>query len=346
MSSSDATITRKLTRWFRSNARDLPWRKKRSGYTALVSEAMLQQTQVNRVIEKYIDFMKRFPTTHALAAANEQEVLAIWQGLGYYRRARNLHAAAKKVMQEFDGSVPGEVSDLLTLPGVGRYTAGAIASIAFGKAEPIVDGNVHRVLARLAGQREFSAADAWLRAERLAEAAEQPGEFNEAMMELGATICTPAAPACAKCPLREHCSAHQDGAVSDIPAPKRAATPSVVHHHAVIVCRSGKVLLQQRPSAGLWSNMWQVPTIESTQPLAIDNLAHQLPFAVTALQTVSQFQHITTHRRITFHVHTARSRIRSGIWRSPDDVDDLPLSNAQKRIVAMASEFARVRASA
>lgn len=332
----NASIVRMLTAWFDRNARDLPWRRQRSGYTALVSEAMLQQTQVSRVVDTYNAFMKRFPTVQALAAADEQQVLAAWQGLGYYRRARNLHAAARMIVGDYAGTVPRDVEQLLQLPGVGRYTAGAIASIVHGRPEPIVDGNVHRVLARLDGDGALTVQRAWPRAAELVAIAPRPGAFNEALMELGATICMPRNAQCNVCPLRNLCIAHKRGTQGKLPPPKSAASQRIVHHHAVVIIRRGMIYLEQRPSNGLWSNMWQTPTIESSATLHTDEIASRLPVRVTGLTSGTSFQHATTHRRITFHVFTARSRVRRGTWRRPDDVADLPLSNAHKRVLAVA----------
>jgi A/G-specific adenine glycosylase len=336
--SRDATVIRNLCHWFSHAARDLPWRTRRTGYTALVSEAMLQQTQVSRVIEKYRAFLKRFPSIRALAAAQEQDVLAAWQGLGYYRRARHLRAAAQHIMQQHRGRVPRDVKALQTLPGVGRYTAGAIASIVFGQPEPIVDGNVQRVLARLDADEQFDAAHAWSRAAQLVQQAPQPGVFNEAMMELGATVCLPRQPLCASCPLKRSCRAYRAGVQDQLPPPKAATARIAVHHHAVVVMRSSKILLQQRDADGLWANMWQVPTIEHDQPLDDAALIDALPVAVTHLQHIGEFQHVLSHRTITFHVHRARSRSRAGHWRGLDDLAEVPLSNAQHRVLQLALE--------
>lgn len=335
----DAAIAPALTRWFTQAARDLPWRHNRDGYTALVSEAMLQQTQVSRVVDKYIAFMQRFPTVQSLATAEEQEVLAAWQGLGYYRRARNLHAAARMIIHDFSGRVPRDVDDLLKLPGVGRYTAGAIASIIHDRPVPIVDGNVHRVLARLDATPDLSVRSAWPRADRLVAGAKQPGRFNEGMMELGATICTPRLPKCSVCPLRRHCEAFRRDIQDKCPRVKDAVTKREVHHHAVIVLRGQHCLFEQRPSQGLWSNMWQVPTVEATTKLSSTQVVDRLELKTTVPQSLEAFRHITTHRRITFHVFTARTRMRRGVWRACDDIADLPMSNAQQKIVARAREL-------
>ncbi|MEM9374068.1 MAG: A/G-specific adenine glycosylase, partial [Planctomycetota bacterium] len=222
-----------VERWFRANARDLPWRPDpidgpRDPYRALVSELMLQQTQVSRVLEKYTPFLERFPTAEALAAAAEADVLAEWSGLGYYRRARLLHAAAKAVVHDHAGSFPTDPARIRSLPGVGRYTAGAVASIVFGQREPILDGNVERVLLRLHAKPDppkdkATQAWAWDRAQQLVDASDSPGVLNEGLMELGAIVCTPGAPKCRACPLRRACEAHRRGTAEEIPEPKPRA---------------------------------------------------------------------------------------------------------------------------
>jgi len=337
---SASAALRALSIWFRTAARDLPWRRARSGYAALVSEAMLQQTQVSRVCERFVEFMNRFPTVHDLARADEREVLTAWQGLGYYRRARNLHAAAIAI-EEFDGRVPSSADKLMTLPGVGRYTAGAIASIAFGQRVPIVDGNVERVLARLFAKTDRAGSAslrtwAWEQASTLLNAAEKPGEVNEALMELGALICTPQAPRCDTCPLARWCAASDRGIARKIPRPKSRIDQTQVHHHAVIIRRGEQILLEQRPDAGLSSCMWQTPTIETTRRLGPAELRRRLSVNVDRLTRRERFEHHTTHRRIAFHVFTATSRARKGTWRRPTDISDLPLSSPQRRIIRMA----------
>lgn len=351
-----------ISRWFAQNARALPWREHRTGYTALVSEAMLQQTQVSRVVESYIAFMERFPTVQHLANATEQEVLAMWQGLGYYRRARNLHAAAKKISSDprFNGAVPQSVEQLHELPGVGRYTAGAIASIVFHQREPIVDGNVQRVLARLEDRADVhsreGAAWCWERARQLVDQADSPGELNEGLMELGAVVCTPRVPRCAACPASQWCQAFKAGTQESLPAPKPQVKQVDVHHHAVIIRRGDRILLEQRPieavprtrkatikekkmvKGAMWGSMWQTPTIESDVPLTPRAVRARLAVSVDSLVRQGAFVHQTTHRRITFHVFTARTRARRGMWRAPGDVRDLPMSNPQRRIVKMAME--------
>ena len=352
-------IAKQLCAWFAREARDLPWRRRRTGYRALVAEAMLQQTQVSRVVDRYLAFVRRFPTLKSLAAANEQEVLAQWQGLGYYLRARSLHAAAQMIVTDFGGRVPRDAKRLRKLPGIGRYTAGAIASIVYGQREAAVDGNVRRVLARWFA-KPLTDDEAWGRAESLVEAAPDPGSLNEALMELGAVICTPRAPSCERCPVSRHCRAFQRGVQENLPLPRPAARQKVVHHHAVVIFRGRgrgrdrKLLLERRPTNGLWSRMWQVPTIESERALRPAEIRRRLAIAVDGLRRHATFEHHTTHRRITFHVYEAGTRDegrgtrrsqergtrdegrgtrRKSVWRRPDDVDDLPMSNAQRRIL-------------
>lgn len=359
-------IAAAISMWFARHARTLPWREHRTGYTAMVSEAMLQQTQVSRVVESYRTFIERFPTVRHLANATEQEVLAMWQGLGYYRRARNLHAAAKRICSDphFGGTVPQSVDELRELPGVGRYTAGAIASIVFQHREPIVDGNVQRILARLEGRADVHSREGttwcWERAGQFVDAAKSPAALNEGLMELGAVVCTPRAPRCAMCPASQWCEAFKTGAQARLPAPKPQAKQVDVHHHAVIIRRAGRILLEQRPieaasrlrsaaieekrggrgarRGAMWGGMWQTPTIESDTALTPRAIRARLSIEVESLVRRGEFVHQTTHRRITFHVFAARTRARRGTWRAPGDVRDLPMSNPQRRIVSMAMD--------
>ena len=239
-------------------------------YHVLLSEAMLQQTQVATVVPYFHRFIEAFPTVQTLADADEQAVLTLWQGLGYYRRARNLHAAAKSIVDDFAGEVPASVDDLLKLPGVGRYTAGAIASIAHGTRAAVVDGNVERVFARLMLIEEPINAPAtkkqvWSIAEDLVPKA-SPGDYNQALMELGATVCTPKLPKCFVCPVREHCRGVQETNPERLPIKLAKKKPKEVTHVVIAAERNGKYLFEQRPSEGLWSNMWQMPTWEEPPP--------------------------------------------------------------------------------
>lgn len=247
---------RLLLAWYDQHARDLPWRKDRDPYRVWVSEIMLQQTRVAAVIEHYHEFLRRFPTIEKLAAAREPSVLAAWSGLGYYRRARMLHAAAKIIARERRGEFPKTAAQWRDLPGIGRYTAAAIASIAFSEAVAVVDGNVERVLQRLFGKR-FAGEEFWREAEELLDRL-RPGDFNQAMMELGATACTPKAPACLTCPVLQVCSAKgQLQFTESSPRQIRREIDLALHR------RNRSVYLVQRPSdARLMAGMWELPQLD------------------------------------------------------------------------------------
>lgn len=344
----DQRIASRQIDWFASNARDLPWRRtdprtgRRDPYHSLVSEAMLQQTQVSRVIDKYAAFIRRFPTVRSLARADEQSVLAAWSGLGYYRRARNLHRAAKMIVEDFAGKVPRDVASLRKLPGVGRYTAGAIASMVFGDAEPLVDGNVQRVLLRVEG-RDIIEPDrrreawVWSRAAQLVRAASQPGPMNEALMELGATVCTPApaTPRCNECPLARLCIAQRMGTQERIPSPSKQPSRSELFHAAIVIRQRGRLLLEQRPNAGLWAQMWQPITIERDDRPPNRNEILRAAGLAQAKRTET-FDYLTSHRRIRFDVWEGRPANASpqrGEWVTPARMRKLPIANAHRRII-------------
>ena len=253
--SAVATFRTQLLAWYDVNARDLPWREDRDPYRVWLSEIMLQQTRVAAVIAHYHEFLWRFPSVEKLARAREASVLAAWSGLGYYRRARMLHAAAKVVVRQLGGNFPTTAMALRELPGVGRYTAAAIASIAFGEPVAVVDGNVERVLQRVLGRR-FSGDEFWRAAEGLLDRG-RPGDFNQAMMELGATVCTPRAPACLTCPVVELCATR-----GEMPGAPKAARQKKREIHYALDLREGKVFLVQRArDARLMAGMWELPEL-------------------------------------------------------------------------------------
>ena len=338
--------------WFARNARELPWRKGRSSgtesrttpYRALVSEAMLQQTQVSRVIEKFAVFVARFPTVETLAAADEHEVLGLWTGLGYYRRARNLHAAAKVVVAECGGRVPRGVEELRRLPGVGRYTAGAIASIAFEEPAPIVDGNVARVLLRVHGKDAASDDKSvrgwlWERAESLVRAAERPGVFNEGLMELGAMVCVPGRPRCGECPLQAMCVARREGRELEIPRPKQRAARREVYCAVAVIRRSdGAMVVEQRGDDGMWAGMWQGPTIErADRPPTVAELARRVGVPAKKLGRAERFEFLATHRRMVFAVFRASVAkgfvARQGEFHGSEAIARLGFSSPQRRVL-------------
>ena len=361
-----AALRRGLLRWYREHHRRLPWRStpapapapgsggNRTGknradpYHVLVSEAMLQQTQVATVVGYFARFVAALPTVRALAEADEQAVLRLWQGLGYYRRARHLHAAARAIVTEHGGAVPDTVAGLLQLPGVGRYTAGAVASIAFARRAAVLDGNVTRVLTRLFAidqpvDRPHVKAMLWKLAERLVPPT-HPGDFNQALMELGAVICTPRRPACLSCPVSRWCRANQSGQVQRYPVSAARRAPRPVGHHVVAIEKGGAFLFEQRPPEGLWSNLWQMPTAEDLAADASGRtvgrwVARRFGIALRGLRNTGAFTHPTTHRRITFtlwrgSVASGRLKRGAGVWRRQDRIDDLPLSNPQRRAIA------------
>ncbi len=264
MSNSDLREQRfrtQLLAWYDAHARDLPWRKSCDPYRVWVSEIMLQQTRVVAVIAHYHEFLRRFPTGEKLARAREASVLAAWSGLGYYRRARMLHAAAKVVARL--GAFPATAEELRSLPGIGRYTAAAIASIAFGESVAVVDGNVERVLQRVSGRR-MSGGDFWIAAEGLLDR-ERPGDFNQAMMELGATVCTPKAPACLTCPVIELCATRGELAGAAKVARQRKREIHYALDYRDNGGRDDAVFLVQRArDARLMAGMWELPEVEGS----------------------------------------------------------------------------------
>lgn len=259
LSSRDlVALRRSLLLWYDAHRRDLPWRRDVDPYRVWVSEIMLQQTRVAAVLEHYARWMHRFPTVEALAKAREQSVLALWSGLGYYHRARRLHQAAKIIVREHHGEFPRTADAWRELPGIGRYTAAAIASIAFGEPVAVVDGNVERVLERLFGRTEGREA-AWQQAESLLDRA-RPGDFNQAMMELGATLCTPRIPQCLRCPLHTWCQSR--GAAVPNPQPSRKRKQL----HYALARKGDSVLLVQRPSnAARMAAMWELPETDAAK---------------------------------------------------------------------------------
>lgn len=326
-------VSARLERWFAGHARDLPWRRRRTPWNTLLSEVLLQQTQVARVAERFPEFLRRFPTPAAMARRGETEVLEAWRGLGYYRRARSLHAAACAIVRHHGGQVPGDAVALRGLPGVGRYTAGAVASIAFGHAEPIVDGNVMRVLARIADRRApvaDSAGQAWCweQAERLVASARRPGVTNEAIMELGATVCTPVSPACVRCPLASGCASRRAGSQDRVPRPRVRPERRAMVLHAVVEIRQGRVGLVRRP-AGLWSGLLAPPCIEAKRAATAAALAGAMP-GVRAGRRLAEVEFATTHRQIRFIV-------RAGRLAATHDVTWVPLASLGKRAVPAAA---------
>ncbi|HOZ38726.1 MAG TPA: A/G-specific adenine glycosylase [Anaerolineaceae bacterium] len=308
-------IPEKLLRWYDINARSLPWRSDPSPYKVWVSEIMLQQTQVETVIPYFQRFMERFPDTASLAKAEESEVLQVWEGLGYYSRARNLHKAARIILSEFCGEIPMDVAALKSLPGIGAYTAGAIASIAFGAPEPALDANIRRVTIRLLDLHEQPGAKT---DEKLWEFSRQilpdsrVGDYNQALMDLGSAICKPKEPLCHLCPLNDECLAFQRGTQSELPLrkPKGKVPHKLVV--AAVIAHGSKVLLARRSSDGMLGNLWEYPggaVLGDTSNLhdALQHLVEtRFGLSISVESQLGVYKHAYTHFRITLHAFACR----------------------------------------
>jgi len=301
-------FSEQILNWYARQGRKLPWRGSPDPYAVWVSEIMLQQTRVETVIPYFMRWMSRFPSIVDLAGASEQEVLSQWEGLGYYGRARNLHKAAKIVMEEYGGELPREPAALLKLPGIGRYTVGAIASMAFGQDVPTLDANLRRVFARVFDVAE--PVDSPAGAEILWRLAEQQlpkgraGDYNQALMDLGAMICTPKNPRCLLCPLRELCRARHLGIQAERPVLKPKARVPHYTVTAAVVLRNGKVLLAKRPSKGLLGGMWEFPggkieKDETFQECLRREIREELGTEIKVGEPFGVYQHAYTHFRIT-----------------------------------------------
>ena len=349
-------VRRNLLAWFRREARDLPFRRTRDPYLIWLSEIILQQTRVEQGLPYYERFAAAFPTVEALAAAPEDAVLKLWEGLGYYTRARNLHAAAKEICGRHGGHFPAEASLLQMLPGVGRYTAGAVASIAFGERVPVVDGNVKRVLSRLcyiADSIDDPAVekDIWRIAGELVPT-RKPGDFNQAMMELGARICTPRDPRCDACPLAEQCEALLSGDPESLPV--RNAKKQVPHREMVVAAieKDGRWLVGRRPHGGMLGGLWEFPgggvkPRETHQQALCRECQEELGIDVRVGGLVAVVRHAYTHLRVTLNVY--RCTIASGElapkthtelrWVLPDEFDQYAFPKANHKFLPLLGEM-------
>jgi len=309
------SIQRKLRDWYRKNARGLPWRKTRDPYAIWVSEIMLQQTRVETVIPYYQRWLAEFPTLAALAEAEEDHVLRIWEGLGYYNRARNLHQAARMVIDHHQGRVPADHQSLRALPGIGPYTAGAILSIAFNQSAPILDGNLRRVFTRLYNisspiQTAETEKQLWAIAESLLPE-RNPGDFNQALMELGALVCQPRNPRCEVCPLAEECLANQLGLQGERPVRKQKTPLPHIQVTAAVIPNGDQVLLAKRPPGGLLGGLWEFPggkqeEDETLQETLSREIVEELNLEIEIGELLGTYQHAYTHYRITLHAFCCR----------------------------------------
>ena len=321
----------RLLAWYDAHARDLPWRESRDPYRIWLAEIMLQQTRVAAVISHYHQFLRRFPTVEKLAAARESSVLAAWSGLGYYRRARMLHTAAKLIAGELRGEFPRTADGLKELPGIGRYTAAAIASIAFGEPVAVVDGNVERVLRRFFAS-DFSQEKIWQAAEALLNRA-RPGDFNQAMMELGATVCTPRAPGCLTCPVMELCATRGERP-PDVKLPRQKKREI----HFALARRNGSVFLtRRRHDARLMASMWELPEI------AAGRVGTRKPRSVrdhsgesNSLAPLFTLRHSITVTDYTVQVWHCKSPDAAGEWIALRRLPKLALTGLARKILRRA----------
>jgi A/G-specific adenine glycosylase len=346
-----ARINAKLIKWFRRHGRDLPWRHDRDPYKIWVSEVMLQQTTVGQVIPYFLRFLESFPNLASLAEADEQTVLRHWEGLGYYRRARDLHATARALALSHGGSFPRDPQALRQLPGMGRYTSHAVLSQAFGLRLPIVEANSQRVLCRLFGQPGHPADSItknwlWRAAEHLLPR-RHVGDFNQALMELGALVCTPAKPCCGECPLANECVAFCKGLQNTIPPAPRPPRIETVQEVAGVVFKGSRILLVQRPSTGRWANMWEFPhEIFDSKPceqVLATLLRERCGLKGKIVEEIMLLKHAVTRFRISvtcFEVKWLSGRFRSdyyqaGKWLSPKELHHYPVSVPHRRLAKM-----------
>jgi len=344
-------LPRLLLNWYHKHGRTLPWRDHPDPYAVWVSEIMLQQTRVDTVIPYFEKWMRLFPNVTSLANASEQEVLNAWEGLGYYSRARNLHKAAKVIAEKFNGQLPRDLTDLRSLPGIGRYTVGAIASMAFGMDEPTLDGNLRRVFSRLFDVDEFADSPVgekilWeLAAQNLPKG--QAGDYNQALMDLGATICLPKNPRCLLCPLMEICEARKNGAQELRPVLKPKKSVPHYTHAAAVILQRGRVLLAQPPPDGLLGGMWEFPNGRVNADPAKEltkaiNAAYSLKARIERSRNVKKkeemgvIQHAYTHFKITVHAFRCElvsvPKNKNLKWVKLTDLDDYPMGKVDRQI--------------
>lgn len=335
----------RVLKWFDAHGRThLPWQQQQTPYRVWVSEIMLQQTQVSTVIDYFDRFMARFPTVDALADAPLDDVLHLWTGLGYYARARNLHKAAKVVVEQYDGHFPvSSIDEMASLPGIGRSTAGAVISLSTGQRAPILDGNVKRVLTRLHAIEGWPGRPAverilWAIADHYTPD-ERAGDYTQVMMDLGATLCTRKAPACLLCPVQDWCEAHRLGCETDFPSSKpRKVTPTRRTHLLMLVDMAGQVLLEQRPTEGIWGGLWSFPQFE--EAVEIQQWCDQW-MSEAFLQYWAPFTHIFSHFRLEMTPVLVRCRqlpsntafTRPTCWRNPLALDGIGLAAPVKTLL-------------
>jgi A/G-specific adenine glycosylase len=344
-----------LLRWYRKHRRDLPWRRTDDPYAVWVAEIMLQQTRVATVIPYYKRFMDRFPDAASLARASEDEVLSLWSGLGYYRRARALRAGARMVTEAHGGRLPDDPRTLAELPGIGRYTAGAIASVAFGRAEPVLDGNVRRVLSRVLaidGERLGRGEEQrllWQSSGALVQGP-RPGDLNQALMELGALICTTKRPTCELCPLARHCRAHRSGDPEAYPCAEPKKPTTRVRVAVALVRRGRNVLLERTPGESPLRGRWDVPAREIEPRVSAGRaihgrLAESHGIDIAVYERLGAVAHGIMDRRLGIEVYRCslrRGRVAASVdlrWISPARLSEIPVSGATRKVLRLTGEI-------
>ncbi|MQA88982.1 MAG: A/G-specific adenine glycosylase [Gemmatimonas sp.] len=340
-----------LLDWYDENRRELPWRAtpgdRPDPYRVWLSEVMLQQTRVETVRPYFERWIQRFPTLTALGAASLDEVLKEWEGLGYYSRARNLHRAVREVADRYGGRVPQDPERLRALPGVGRYTAGAILSIAFGREEPVVDGNVRRVFARVFDDPAPKDSGLWFVAERIIPG-ERPGDLNQALMDFGATVCTSRSPTCGRCPIDLHCRARAAGTVGERPAPRRPRETPIEKHSVAVVRHEETLLLVRRPGRGRLGGLWEFPGVSRSPGESIVAGAHRAAtewagIKVAVVRQLGSVDHAFSHVRVTYDAVLAspktdpsRGLAADGVrWVREGELGEFALPRAQRRIAEL-----------
>lgn len=343
-------ISGALLQWYKRHHRDLPWRKTRDPYRIWVSEIMLQQTQVERVRQYYPKFLKRFPTLHHLAQAPLDDVLKAWEGLGYYARARNLHRAAQVVLRNYGGEIPDQRQELLKLPGIGRYTVGALLSIAFGQDESVVDGNVRRVLCRLLAIREDPRrSQTEINLDKFARALlprGRAGVFNQALMDLGATVCTMSEPRCLICPLIDFCEARRLGIQTELPMHSKARQKPHYDVALGIIWKGDKLLIAKRPNDGLLGGLWEFPGGKRTSHESLEDCVErevweEVNVRVRHIKPFITVRHRYSHFSVTLHVFQcsyARGRPRAQgcaawTWVTLRDLKKYAFPSANQKII-------------
>ena len=336
-----------LLSWYDAHARALPWRGIHNAYRTWVSETMLQQTRVETVLSYYERFLSRFPTVEALADAPEDEVLKLWEGLGYYRRAANLHRGAQQVMAEYGGELPQSVDTLKKISGIGEYTAGAIASIAFDQQVPAVDGNVIRVVSRVRGIREnVGVPSVRRRLQREAAALvpkTRPGDFNQAMMDLGATVCVPGTPSCEGCPVAALCDAYHAGDAEDLPELPRKNPPRNIDYDLCLLFSGNRVLMRQRTERML-QGLWVFPMLEEHHaPGRLPGLVRRaLGLTASVPEAAGEARHVFTHQvwRMRIYLMHVKEETAPEGWRfvTAEEMDALALPTAVEKAAAIVRE--------